>query len=285
MRKFVNALFGGYRKQDVDEYVSFLENELEALKADTNQRLERQNDTLNELRTQMVSVDSEKERLTKELESISVNGNDMDELLKAKEQELQNRLAEVTKKDDELKALKEKLSDTERKLTEAETDADSFKDKDGDIYALIADTKKNIKELEKNAQNKAAGIEYQATEKAKKIRQQGVQDALDYKKEAQEEIKQGVEQVKLAKYDLYEYLVSIKKAQDNMMNTYKELGTILNKFPAKMEELALDASFELKADSEFKWHDPNADPDDETASHTGTGKDKVNKTSESEEKK
>lgn len=257
MRRFVNSFFGGYRKKDVDEYVSFLENELESLKADTNQRLEQQNDTLNELRTQLVSADSEKENLTKELENISVSGKDMDEVLQEKEKELQSRLNEVMAKDTELNTLREKLSAVEQKLTEAKNDAASFKEKDEDIYALLAETKKNIKDLEDKAKLKAAGIEYNANETANRIREQGVQDALNYKKEAQEEIRQGVEQVKLAKYDLYEYLVSIKKAQDSLVATYKELGTILNKFPTKMEELALDASFELKTDSTFEWHDPN----------------------------
>ncbi len=270
MRKFVGALFGGYRKQDVDEYVSFLEEELENLKAEANGKFEQQNAVLNDLRQQVADADKAKQTLSDELKN-AANSSNNDELLEAKTKELESKNSELKNKDEELKSkvseildkdnqlqeLRAKLNDAERKLSESRNAG--IDKEDSDIIGVIAETKKNIKDLEEKARIKAAVIEQQANDKADEIRARGKVDALSYKKEAQEEIAKGVEQVKLAKYDLYEYLVSIKKAQDSLIATYKELGTILNKFPAKMEQLAMDASFELKTDKEFKWSDLDDD--------------------------
>ena len=263
MRKFVGALFGGYKKQDVDDYVSFLEEELENLKAEANGKFEQQNAVLNDLRQQVADADKAKDALSEELKNVSNNTTSSDELLEAKTKELESKsdelkskdvqlkekLDEIIDKDKQLAELKARLSDAESKL------ADNQNISNSDINDVIAETRKNIKELEDKAKLKAAVIEQQANDKADEIRTRGRVDALSYRKEAEAEIAKGVEEVKLAKYDLYEYLVSIKKAQDSMIATYNELGTILNKFPSKMEQLAMDASFELKTDKEFKWSD------------------------------
>ena len=263
MRKFVGALFGGYKKQDVDDYVSFLEEELENLKAEANGKFEQQNAVLNDLRQQVADADKAKDALSEELKNVSNNTTSSDELLEAKTKELESKsdelkskdvqlkekLDEIIDKDKQLAELKARLSDAESKL------ADNQNISNSDINDVIAETRKNIKELEDKAKLKAAVIEQQANDKADEIRTKGRVDALSYRKEAEAEIAKGVEEVKLAKYDLYEYLVSIKKAQDSMIATYNELGTILNKFPSKMEQLAMDASFELKTDKEFKWSD------------------------------
>ena len=289
MRKFVGALFGGYRKQDVDEYVSFLEEELENLKAEANSRFEQQNAVLNDLKQQVVNADKEKEVLNAELKN-AAESTANDELieakirelaskdseleskdaeleskkaeLKSKDEELQSRLSEILDKDNQLNALKVRLTQAEQQLADSRSNASN-----SDINDLIAETRKNIRELEDKAKIKAAVIEQQANDKADEIRAQARVDAIAYKKDAQAEIAQGVEQVKLAKYDLYEYLVSIKKAQDSLITTYKELGNILNKFPAKMEQLAMDASFELKTDKEFKWSSDDSTGDNGSQSN------------------
>ena len=240
MKRFAGSLFGGYRKQDVDEYVAFLEQELENLKAEANVRFAKQNAAINELKQKAEDADD------------------------ARSKELESMVSEVMGKDKQLTELREKLVDAEKKLEEFRSQG--IDPADTDIYGFITQTKKNIKDLEEKARIQATVIEKQATDKADEIRTQGRVDAETYKKEAQEEIAKGVEQVKLAKYDLYEYLVSIKKAQENLMATYESLGTILKKFPAKMEQLAMDASFELKTDKEFKW---SVDAIDDAAAEDG----------------
>ena len=267
MKRFGGSLFGGYKKDEVDEYVAFLESELESLKADTNSKLEQQRGILDELRARIDSQSEEKEALSDEitkLRSSAAIGGGSSEELEAAARALEEKAAESAEKDRQLADLKQQLessmtnlANVQLDLAAAEKKASAAKADDPDMNRIMEATRKSIKSIEDDAKANAQSIENKANEEAERITSQARADAAKYKSEAQAEIQKGIEDVKLAKYDLYEYLVSIKNTQDKLVETYKELGTIINKFPAKMEQLSLDASFDIKTDKNFKWHDYN----------------------------
>ena len=100
---FRAALFGGYNKEDVHEYIQTLENEIEAVKV-LNQKekneLQRQ---LDESREQKAEEDEELPRLREDLEHSRSR-------LREKETELNEKLEELAKVREELEQAREELA-------------------------------------------------------------------------------------------------------------------------------------------------------------------------------
>ena len=63
MKQFKKTFWRGYQKEEVDEYIDFLTEELENLKKETNRVLEKNRDSLAEMKEEMEHERKEKEYL------------------------------------------------------------------------------------------------------------------------------------------------------------------------------------------------------------------------------
>lgn len=216
MKKFRTAFFKGYQKEEVDEYIEFLVDEMESLKEETNRALEKEHGNLAQLQEKLEKEQKEKEALQEKMEQMQSAQSGFD----AKDQELQD-------KDQKLHQLEEQLKKYE----------ESYKA----VSELYSMAKENAEKLVTQAQVDADTIT--STAKA---------EALVYRKQAEEEIKKKSteegKQFMLAKYRLIEYLNSLKQTQSKLIETYNELGALVSKMPIRIDDLYSDDEFELLVD-------------------------------------
>lgn len=248
MKRFRTAFFNGYQREEVDEYIDSLVQELERFKAEMTRRLEAEQKKIEELQEK---IDAGKEEKTDLLEKI----------------ESMERQEQSSKKEDfehtaELKALKQKVQDYEKNysnlanvlanakveadhiLTSAKTDAKALKDEaKQNAESLTSIAQRDSEKMKREAEMAAELISRTAKEKADAYRQQV---EADLKKKREEDS----QKFKAAKYNLIEYLNALNNSQSKLIETYNELGVLVKKMPIRIDDIFSEAPMELLPEQE-----------------------------------
>ena len=275
MKKFRTALFNGYQKNAVDEYVEDLMHELEDLREDAlkaqsagqlraqldeiRQENERLQESLQEKSRRLEEEAEQKQRLVAEHEKQLSDGEqrlaDIDRELKEKEQllkEKEEQLQKFLQRENALEAerqrfasLNDQYEENEEKLKRYENDYSSFMD-------LMVNMKSQARQIVTDAQSEAEKI----TDKAKL-------EALDYRQNVEKELKKKKEdeslKFQLARFRISEYLESLNRSQNKLISVYEEFGRLVGQLPLRLGDVFSDEPFELLEEPE-KNTEKSSDP-------------------------
>lgn len=201
MKRFRTAVFGGYQKTEVDEYVNFLVKELEDVKAEANQTLQEQENKY---------------------------GFDQDERkqLQAKIEELkENERAAKDRHRREIEDFKSRLNQYEESYNE--------------FSKMISSAKKEADTILSEAKRQANELLAEAEEKSRNLLESAQEEVLAYQNQAEGLIKRKREanekDYERAQNQIKEYVDSINKAQSALVDAYNELGAVVSKLPIRME--------------------------------------------------
>ncbi len=201
MKRFRTAVFGGYQKTEVDEYVNFLVKELEDVKAEANQ-------TLQEQENKYGFDQDERKQLQAQIEELKENERAAEDRHRQEIEDFKSRLNQYEESYNEFsKMISSAKKEADTILSEAKRQADE----------LLAEAEKKSRNLLESAQEEVLAYQNQAEGLIKRKREA---NEKDYER-AQNQIK--------------EYVDSINKAQSALVDAYNELGAVVSKLPIRME--------------------------------------------------
>lgn len=241
MKKFRTALFNGYRRDAVDEYLEDLTQKLEDLQEDAKRgrsaeqllsQMEKENE---ELRNQL---QAQTEKLEKETEQ---------------RQRLQKKQQDMQKEHDRLKELNEKNTENEEKLRKYESDYSGF-------MALMVSMKEQARQIVTDAQadaeqvlvmakKEADGITTTARQNAEEIEKQAQNEAESYRKSVETELEkkrqEEARKFELARFKVAGYLEALNRSQNKLLEVYEEFGRVVEKLPLRIGDVFSEEPFEL----------------------------------------
>ena len=257
MKKFRSAFFGGYQREEVDDYIEALISELERVKTNSGsenaQELEEMKEQVQqerkekdslinqlgqlEAKIKSHSVDNEKEvqNLREELARYRENGDSKEKKEKAtrrlederrEKDALLKRIAELEEK------VNERNDEKEKEIQEMREQLDKYKSSYDVLENVVSAAKKDADKLLYDAQADA------------QMHRDKVEKELKEKREADGK------RYMLAKYKLMEYLNSLNRSQSQLIKTYNELGEIVKKMPIRVEDVFSDDPMELLPNAE-----------------------------------
>ena len=279
MKKFRSAFFGGYQREEVDDYIEALISELERVKTNSGsenaQELEEMKEQVQqerkekdslinqlgqlEAKIKSHSVDNEKEvqNLREELARYKENGDSKDELEKATRQlederrekgALLKRIAELEEK------VNERNDEKEKEIQEMREQLDKYKSSYDVLANVVSAAKKDADKLVNDARENAQQLTSQAKKDADKLLYDAQADAQMHRDKVEKELKEKREadgkRYMLAKYKLMEYLNSLNRSQSQLIKTYNELGEIVKKMPIRVEDVFSDDPMEFLPNAE-----------------------------------
>lgn len=241
MRNFSSCLFGGYEKDEVNEYVEHLVQELETLKDQKNEPAKELQNRVEELEQQL----EEKQRqLELQRQQLADQTGDKDLLeqqkkalqekecaLRQKEEEFEKRIAAQSEQVVENAQDSAKVKELEEKIKEYEAHADS-------VDRTLALVEKTV---------------YEAKMEAETLVREGKAEADRYRQETELQLekkrKKNEDEFMLAKYKLMHYLQALNDTQNKLVKTYNELGELVEKLPLRIGDILSEDSFELLKDN------------------------------------
>ena len=297
MKKFRTALFNGYQKNAVDEYVEDLMHELEDLREDAlkaqsagqlraqldeiQQENERLQESLQEKSRRLEEEAEQKQRLVAEHEKQLSDGEqrlaDIDRELKEKEQllkEKEEQLQKFLQRENALEAerqrfasLNDQYEENEEKLKRYENDYSSFMDlmvnMKSQARQIVTDAQSDAEEILLMAKKDADVITSSAQSEAEKITDKAKLEALDYRQNVEKELKKKKEdeslKFQLARFRISEYLESLNRSQNKLISVYEEFGRLVGQLPLRLGDVFSDEPFELLEDPE-KNTEKSSDP-------------------------
>lgn len=241
MKKFRTALFNGYRRDAVDEYLEDLRQELEDLQEDA-----KRGRSAEQLLSQM---EKENEELRNQLQAQT------EKLEKETEQrlQLQKKQQEIQKEYDRLKELTAKSAENEEKLRKYESDYSGF-------MALMVNMKEQARQIVTEAQadaeqvlvmakKEADGITTTARQNAEKIEKQAKNEAESYREsvetELEEKRQEEARKFELARFKVAGYLESLNRSQNKLLEVYEEFGRVVERLPLRIGDVFSEEPFEL----------------------------------------
>lgn len=250
MRSFKQAFWGGYKKEEVDEYIEHLMEELENLKTQRTGTEVGDAEEIKLLTDQLSAEQNERKLLEEEKKELEMQMQEMEHqrsLLEEQVDELQRKQQETENETSEqFAALKEKLNDYEehyvsfsRVFAIAEKDAEKMK-AEGRVEA-----DRTIQEAKTEAE-KTVGI---ARAEAMEIVSSARAEADDYRRATEQELKKkrkkNEDDFMLAKYKLMEYLKALNETQNQLLETYEGLGQLVERLPLRIGDVLSDEPFGL----------------------------------------
>ena len=201
MKRFRTAVFRGYQKTEVDEYVNFLVKELEDVKAEANQ-------TLQEQENKYGFDQDERKQLQAQIEELKEN----------------ERAAEDRHR--------QEIEDFKSRLNQYEESYNEFS-------KMISSAKKEADTILSEAKRQANVLLAEAEEKSRNLLESAQEEVLAYQNQAEGLIKRKREanekDYERAQNQIKEYVDSINKAQSALVDAYNELGAVVSKLPIRME--------------------------------------------------
>lgn len=183
------------------------------------------------------------EFLLKELENLKKETNRTLEEEHKKVSELQ---AKFEKEQEEKEALKKKISDYEGSYSDFSKIISAAKLEAGDT---VEKARQEAKTALLTARQDAERITTAAKAEAALLKQ-------NTEKQLKEKAKADEQRYTIAKYKLMEYLNSINKTQSKLVETYNELGELIQKMPLRIDDLLSDEPMGLLPESkedDRKW--------------------------------
>lgn len=270
-RMFRNALFGGFNKEDVNEYIKTLENEIEAIKV-LHQK--EKNDLMRQIDQGRGAADTEQvSKLQEELVSVREELNASREEKRTAEDQLKSLQFELetakgrlnAAKDEpgqektvsdssmyeealaqgkeELRGKEEQLREMEARLREKE---EQLKEKDRELEDLRKRGKADgfidysmIGEVLKDARKTAEMIEKDAHDKADGLIKQAEQDASAYRQEMETKINAELEtkgiQLFAAKHKINQCANEVRRIQESLYNIYVGMDNMATNMPTRLD--------------------------------------------------
>ena len=254
MKKFRTAFINGYQKSEVDEYLEDMMIELEDLRKDAQmgQAAER-------LRVQMEQMETEKVELQEQLRTREEEMQAVTRQLEEKERLLQQLQEEESRLQEEKKRLSDlngQFAEKEEKLRKYESDYSSFMDlmvnMKSQARKIVTDAQADAEEILRMAKKDADDITSSARSDAEKITDQAKMSARDYQQdvEKQMEKKQKEEELKfqLARFKISEYLESLNRSQNMLIEVYEDFGRLVGQLPLRIGDVFSEEPFELLAE-------------------------------------
>ncbi|HIW82765.1 MAG TPA: hypothetical protein H9873_00345 [Candidatus Dorea gallistercoris] len=240
-KMFRTAMFGGYNREDVEEYVRTVEHEIDSIKvlhqkekAELLSRLE-ESEAKADYSEQILNAEKEREGKVREEEKAKEEPKEEPKEEsreetgeeKAAEEDVSGKLrleieelkAEIEKKDQELEKLNEKKGDG---LFDYET-----------VIRIMEEARHNAQLIEKEAAQKALSMVEEAKTKAREEeeRQKGI---IASRVNAQLEEK-GI-QLMAAKYKIEQYMKEIESAQQGLYNLNARMEKMVKDMPARLDD-------------------------------------------------
>lgn len=227
-KMFRTAMFGGYNREDVEEYVKTVEHEIDSIKVlhqkekgELLRRLE-ESEAKADYSEQILNAEKEREeRAAKDTEAKVETGEDTGEedVCGKLRLELEELKAKLEKKDQELAKLKEEKGDG---LFDYDT-----------VIRIMEEARHNAELIEKEAAQKALAIVEEAKTKAKEEeeRQKGI---IAASVNAQLEEK-GI-QLMAAKYKIEQYIKEIESAQQGLYNLNTRMEKMVKDMPMRLDD-------------------------------------------------
>ncbi len=269
MKKFHTAFINGYQKSEVDEYLEDMMIELEDLRRDAQkgQAAER-------LRVQMEQMETEKEELQEQLRTREEEIQALTRQLEEKEhllQQLQEEESRLQEEKKHLSDLNEQFAEKEEKLRKYESDYSSFMDlmvnMKSQARKIVTDAQADAEEILRMAKKDADDITSSAQSDAEKITDQAKMSARDYQQdvEKQMEKKQKEEELKfqLARFKISEYLESLNRSQNMLIEVYEDFGRLVGQLPLRIGDVFSEEPFELLAEQGKEKTNENASVESE----------------------
>lgn len=269
MKKFRTAFINGYQKSEVDEYLEDMMIELEDLRRDAQkgQAAER-------LRVQMEQMETEKEELQEQLRTREEEIQALTRQLEEKEhllQQLQEEESRLQEEKKHLSDLNEQFAEKEEKLRKYESDYSSFMDlmvnMKSQARKIVTDAQADAEEILRMAKKDADDITSSAQSDAEKITDQAKMSARDYQQdvEKQMEKKQKEEELKfqLARFKISEYLESLNRSQNMLIEVYEDFGRLVGQLPLRIGDVFSEEPFELLAEQGKEKTNENASVESE----------------------
>ena len=272
------ALFGGYNKEDVMEYIRSLENDIESIKV-LHQK--EKNDLIRsmEQKTETEQVDEgELSRLKSELEQMEEELRQKDSELERMEEELRQKDSELEQKDEELRQREDKLENIQKELGQREEELGNVqKDLEQNSEKMKDIQKKQTNEPEReqtvragrdeleleaisrvleDARRNAAMIEEDAHKKAEKILEKAKEDIRIYEKETAERMNAELEskgiQLFAAKHKITHYMKEVKRIEESLYHVYTDMNCMVDTMPVRLDDYWAGEHYKLLAKGEIK---------------------------------
>ena len=308
MKKFRTALFNGYKKDTVDEYLEDLLQEMDDLRKDAQnsrsadqirtrlEELEEENENLhqqlqenaehfNEEKMQNKQLISEQEKkisdISRQLSEVMDQLADGNKQLADKEQQLKQlmiREQELQRENGRLMEISAQYTESEEKLKKYENDYADFMDLMVNMKAqsrqIVTDAQADAEEILRMARKDADEIVTSAKKDAERTTDQARTEAQDYRQTIEKEMEKKQEEealkFRLARAKISDYLDSMNRSQNKMIMVYEELGELVNQLPLRLNDVFSEKDFELLEDNEEK-NPASSTPNDNEADDGGSG--------------
>jgi len=251
---FANLFKGSQNETKNEEYTQFLLGELENLKKATNEAIEKEQNSKKELQARLDQEQKEKENLQKQIEDYEREKEDF--LEKGKQlEENEKKFAEMAKK---LKDYEDSYAALSGLVAAAKRDAEF----------TVSKAKDEAKQTTTQAKCEAEYTVGKAKEEAKEIVESAQKEAFAFRKNVETELKakerENEQKYIVAKYKLREYLDVLNKTQSKLIETYNELGAIVEKMPIRLEDVFAEETPTL-----FSEHEESKNKSEESKRETG----------------
>lgn len=286
------ALFGGYNKEDVMEYIRSLENDIESIKVlhqkeknDLIRSMEQKTETeqvdegeLSRLKSELEQKEEELRQKDSELEQKEEELRQKDSELERMEEELRQKDSELEQKDEELRQREDKLENIQKELGQREEELGNVqKDLEQNSEKMKDIQKKQTNEPEReqtvragrdeleleaiskvleDARRNAAMIEEDAHKKAEKILEKAKEDIRIYEKEAAERMNAELEgkgiQLFAAKHKITHYMKEVKRIEESLYHVYTDMNCMVDTMPVRLDDYWAGEHYKLLSKGEIK---------------------------------
>lgn len=233
---FRRSLFGGWKKKDVESYVSMLEAALEEAKKEKSTELPQG------------MTDEDKALIDASIEEIK--------RLQKEKEELGTELRDLKEREEEWKAQeKDRQEEVLREAVLQESQKTELDDNHEIIKKMLRDAKFSAELIVLDANQKAENILNQAKKEAEDKRE------LAYT-ELQKEMERKIFEFITMKYQISEYIAGIEKVQKQLQEMKKSLQIISEQMPAQIVDLLKKEDARV-IDSYYDDREVSADNKDE----------------------
>ncbi len=232
-RMFRTALFGGYNKEDVEEYIKNLESEIDSIKV-LHQK--EKNDLMRQIGEQKAGVSAEEaEQLKSEIEKLRKENSSIPDLREETEKlreenskipALREEIIKLRKEHEEYEALRKQPGE-ERDKSEKNQENDFF-DYDT-VTRILEEARKNAADIEEKSRVKAEKMLEEAkqeTERQKDIIVRKINTQLEEK---------GI-QLLAAKYKIEQYAKELDGAQQGLYNLNLRVKKLIDNMPVRLDD-------------------------------------------------
>ena len=230
MKKFRTARFNGYQRNEVDEYLAELMEQTELLSRELKEEVALRE----ELQQKVLEFQKERQRF--------------EEKFQKERQRSEEESARYAETEDKLRKYESDYSGFMALMVNMKEEAKkSVMDAQADAEQILRMAQKDADDIMTAAQADADGIMSAAQADAEKITKQAEAEADDYKENMKKEMgrEREKEAMKLqtARIKVTEYLDSLNRSQNKLIEVYEEFGRIMERLPLRIGDMLTEEPF------------------------------------------